>query len=105
MSNTEWDTKTVVGYKAKKEKVTRNTSDLNGEWSVTLRTQGLFADPLLLYICVAVSKMSCLLLSVSDVYVRRGEQAPSFRRIRKLPLVGTRLIVVCSDIYSLQFRI
>ncbi|KIM51537.1 hypothetical protein SCLCIDRAFT_18387 [Scleroderma citrinum Foug A] len=29
MSNTEWDTKTVVGYKAKKEKVTRNTSDLN----------------------------------------------------------------------------
>jgi len=51
MSNTEWDTKTVIGYKAKKEKVARNTSDLNGEWSVTLRTQGLFADSLLLRSC------------------------------------------------------
>lgn len=31
MSNTDWDTKTVIGFKAKAPKVTRNTSDLNGE--------------------------------------------------------------------------
>ncbi|KAI0928254.1 hypothetical protein AcW1_005555 [Taiwanofungus camphoratus] len=29
MSNMDWDSKTVIGYKAKAPKVTRNTSDLN----------------------------------------------------------------------------
>lgn len=30
MSNVDWDTKTVIGQKAKAAKVTRNASDLNG---------------------------------------------------------------------------
>lgn len=30
MSNTDWDTKLVIGQKAKAPKVARNTSDLNG---------------------------------------------------------------------------
>ena len=30
MSNPEWDSKLVIGQKAKAAKVTRNTSDLNG---------------------------------------------------------------------------
>ena len=30
MSNLDWDSKTVIGQKAKAPKVTRNTSDLNG---------------------------------------------------------------------------
>ncbi|KAF9810834.1 hypothetical protein IEO21_06782 [Rhodonia placenta] len=30
MSNLDWDSKTVIGFKAKAPKVTRNTSDLNG---------------------------------------------------------------------------
>ena len=30
MSNLDWDTKTVIGQKAKAAKVTRNASDLNG---------------------------------------------------------------------------
>jgi putative transcription factor len=29
MSNADWDSKTVIGFKAKAPKVTRNTSDLN----------------------------------------------------------------------------
>ena len=32
MSNIEWDSKTVIGSKAKVPKVTRNTGDLNGEF-------------------------------------------------------------------------
>lgn len=31
MSNNDWDSKTVIGFKAKAPKVTRNVSDLNGE--------------------------------------------------------------------------
>lgn len=31
MSNAEWDSKTVIGFKAKAPKVARNASDLNGE--------------------------------------------------------------------------
>ena len=31
MSTADWDSKVVIGYKAKTQKVTRNTSDLNGE--------------------------------------------------------------------------
>jgi len=31
MSNLDWDAKTVIGFKAKAAKVTRNASDLNGE--------------------------------------------------------------------------
>lgn len=31
MSNVDWDSKTVIGSKAKVAKVTRNTADLNGE--------------------------------------------------------------------------
>ena len=30
MSNVEWDSKTVIGNKAKAPKVTRNAADLNG---------------------------------------------------------------------------
>ncbi|OSX64660.1 hypothetical protein POSPLADRAFT_1038757 [Postia placenta MAD-698-R-SB12] len=30
MSNLDWDSKTVIGFKAKAPKVTRNASDLNG---------------------------------------------------------------------------
>lgn len=30
MSNVEWDSKTVIGHKAKAAKVTRNAADLNG---------------------------------------------------------------------------
>ena len=30
MSNVDWDSKVVIGQKAKAAKVTRNTSDLNG---------------------------------------------------------------------------
>lgn len=30
MSNADWDSKTVIGFKARAPKVTRNTSDLNG---------------------------------------------------------------------------
>ena len=30
MSNVEWDSKVVIGHKAKAPKVTRTTSDLNG---------------------------------------------------------------------------
>lgn len=32
MSNVDWDSKTVIGSKAKTAKVTRTTSDLNGTW-------------------------------------------------------------------------
>ena len=32
MSNVDWDSKLVIGSKAKVPKVTRNTSDLNGTW-------------------------------------------------------------------------
>ena len=31
MSNADWDSKTVIGFKAKAPKVTRNASDLNGK--------------------------------------------------------------------------
>ena len=31
MSTADWDSKVVIGYKAKTQKVTRNTSDLNGK--------------------------------------------------------------------------
>jgi hypothetical protein len=30
MSNVDWDSKTVIGQKAKAAKVTKNASDLNG---------------------------------------------------------------------------
>ncbi len=33
MSNTDWDTKLVIGQKAKAPKVARNTSDLNGTYA------------------------------------------------------------------------
>jgi len=31
MSNVDWDSKTVIGFKAKAPKVTRNAAELNGE--------------------------------------------------------------------------
>lgn len=34
--STEWDSKVVIGSKAKVAKVTRNTSDLNGESAVAV---------------------------------------------------------------------
>ena len=35
--NLDWDSKTVIGFKAKAPKVTRNTSDLNGELAQLVR--------------------------------------------------------------------
>ncbi|KAI0273839.1 MBF1-domain-containing protein [Gloeopeniophorella convolvens] len=40
MSNTEWDSKTVIGFKAKAPKVTRTTSDLNGAYNAPARRAG-----------------------------------------------------------------
>ncbi|THH26780.1 hypothetical protein EUX98_g7404 [Antrodiella citrinella] len=49
MAEVDWDQKTVIGFKAKAAKVTRNTSDLNGaphpsssSFSAGLLTSGLF---------------------------------------------------------------
>ncbi|KAH9946335.1 ylMBF1 [Epithele typhae] len=39
MSNVEWDAKVVIGQKAKAPKVTRNTSDLNGEAGAVVGTE------------------------------------------------------------------
>ena len=45
MSNTtDWDSKTVIGFKAKAPKVTRNTSDLNGKCSRFNLLRDLVAD-------------------------------------------------------------
>ncbi|KIK40759.1 hypothetical protein CY34DRAFT_806875 [Suillus luteus UH-Slu-Lm8-n1] len=38
MSNLDWDSKTVIGFKAKAPKVTRNASDLNGETGAVVAT-------------------------------------------------------------------
>ncbi|KAG1796794.1 multi protein bridging factor 1-domain-containing protein [Suillus plorans] len=38
MSNMEWDSKTVIGFKAKAPKVTRNASDLNGKTGAVVAT-------------------------------------------------------------------
>ena len=50
MSNVEWDSKVVIGQKAKAAKVTRNTSDLNGAYqyrhlSLSLSRAGAACSP------------------------------------------------------------
>jgi hypothetical protein len=37
MADQDWDSKVVVGFKAKAPKVARNTSDLNGTWAFVSR--------------------------------------------------------------------
>ena len=99
MNTTDWDSQVVIGYKAKTRKVTRNTSDLNGERK-SLK-QSLVAEHILPPSCKQ-NELS-LVEYVSEAHVRRGEQAPSLRRIRNLPLVETRLILVCSDVTTVLF--
>ncbi|OBZ75209.1 Multiprotein-bridging factor 1 [Grifola frondosa] len=43
MSNTDWDSKLVIGYKAKAPKVTRNTSDLNAVCPLARRVGAVVA--------------------------------------------------------------
>ena len=57
MSEVDWDSKTVIGFKAKAPKVTKNTSDLNGEsYPIYLLLPSCkLADPLLAQLCVSSS--------------------------------------------------
>lgn len=81
MAETEWDSKTVIGFKAKAPKVTRNTSDLNGT-----PLQSYF---FVLELIVLVYSCTCTLQLTDRMYAdvspidRLVESVPLWRRTRR----------------------
>ncbi|GBE82402.1 Multiprotein-bridging factor 1 [Sparassis crispa] len=80
MSDADWESKTVIGYKAKAPKVTRNTSDLNGQ-SVQFLSVSTEADQPIVRFC------SCAVVATEKkvtAATNKAHQGTDHQRIAKL---------------------
>ncbi|KAG6379234.1 hypothetical protein JVT61DRAFT_11682 [Boletus reticuloceps] len=80
--NLEWDSKTVIGHKAKAPKVARNATELNGKLSFLL-----FVSSLLIILPSAAARRSGAVVAIDKKVTAGGNKAhagPDHQKIAKL---------------------